>query len=142
MKNTITLGIDINTLIQEIHAECTWVDSSNIAVLPPIVNPVKNETANIIDVIMESMNTIISKLSGYITNHTFSDIICKIDIYCHGISTQNQSSLRTNVEKYLRFSSLYSLYLHQQQAKHIANIYLTKRDNAMKSIKQLLATMQ
>ena len=41
MKNTITVGLSVASLREMINAQCAWVDVTNLATLPPIVNPTK-----------------------------------------------------------------------------------------------------
>lgn len=142
MKNTITIGIDTTKLTQEINAECAWVDITNIAVLPPIVNPLTTRSINVDVLITESIDSIIAKLSGYINTFSTDNSICNVELFCTGLTNQNQLSLRRNMETFIRYDSLFHIYCTQQQAKHLTDIFRTKRDNAIKSIKQALATIQ
>ena len=58
MKNTeFTISLSISSLKDVVTAECAWIDTCNMAVLPPIVNPAtgKDLTADILTAVNNAL---------------------------------------------------------------------------------------
>lgn len=140
MENTITLALSLNAIKQEINAQCAWVDATNLATLPPIVNPVDN--ADTEKAIMASLSLIYNRLSGYIATIRQDGDIIDVEMYIARMNATRQSSLAQTFNDFAVYHSLSELYAPQAQAKHITALFREKSTHLLSSAKQLLATMQ
>lgn len=137
MKNTITLALSLTAIKQDVSAQCAWVDVTNLATLPPIVNPADN--TDIDTVIMASISKICSRLSGYIINTHINDEIYKIEMSLPHISGHRAPTLSQLITKCVIYETLNELYTTQKQASHITSLFQHKRDVTTNRIIQLLA---
>lgn len=141
MNNTnITIALSITSLAENITAECAWIDTCNMSILPPIVNPATS--GDLTTYIVAGCEYTRSKISGYITAYSQNDEIITIELSVPQMRAENITALRKRIEQTTVFHALASLYKMQPQAKHICTTYTEKLNGALISTKQLLASAQ
>lgn len=139
-NTTITIALSITSLAENISAECAWIDTCNMSILPPIVNPAT--TGDLSSYIVAGCEYIRSKISGYITAYSPNAEIVTIELSVPQIRAENITALRKSIEQTAVFHALASLYKIQPQAKHICTTYTEKLNETLISTKQLLASAQ
>ena len=137
MKNTKTLALSLTAIKQDITAQCAWVDATNLATLPPIVNPADNSDSD--TAIRAAVNMICNRLSGYIVDTSQNDDVFTLTINLPKLSSEHTSSLLRLITDCVTTTVLAELYSTQQQANHITALFRDKRDMAIRRIIQLLA---
>lgn len=137
MKNTKTLALSLTAIKQDITAQCAWVDATNLATLPPIVNPADNSNSD--TAIRAAVNMICNRLSGYIVDTSQNDDVFTLTINPPKLSSEHTSSLLRLITDCVTTTVLAELYSTQQQANHITALFRDKRDMAIRRIMQLLA---
>ena len=130
----MTLALSLTAIKQDITAQCAWVDATNLATLPPIVNPADSDTA-----IIAAVNMICNRLSGYIVDTSRDDDVFTIVMNLPKLKGEQAASLLRLITDCVSTSTLAELYSTQQQASHISALFREKRDMAVRRIMQLLA---
>ena len=74
----MTLALSLTAIKQDITAQCAWVDATNLATLPPIVNPADNSDSD--TAIRAAVNMICNRLSGYIVDTSQNDDVFTLTI--------------------------------------------------------------
>ena len=137
MKNTKTLALSLTAIKQDITAQCAWVDATNLATLPPIVNPADNSDSD--TAIIAAVNMICNRLSGYIVDTSRDDDVFTIVMNLPKLKGEQAASLLRLITDCVSTNTLAELYSTQQQANHITALFRDKRDMAIRRIMQLLA---
>ena len=137
MKNTMTLALSLTAIKQDITAQCAWVDTTNLATLPPIVNPA--DSTDIDTAIMAGINMICNRMAGYIVDTSRNDDIFTLAMNLPGFSGIQTAYFLRLINVCVTTTVLAELYSTQQQASHITAIYQEKRNSAIRRIMQLLA---
>lgn len=137
MKNTKTLALSLTAIKQDITAQCAWVDATNLATLPPIVNPTDNSDSD--TAIRAAVNMICNRLSGYIVDTSRDDDVFTIVMNLPKLKGEQAASLLRLITDFVSTNTLAELYSTQQQANHITALFRDKRDMAIRRIMQLLA---
>lgn len=141
MKNTITLAISLEAIKREITAQCAWVDSTNLTMLPPIVNPTTR--SDIDAVVSHGIDALLHSFSAYIAGSEMHDAdILNMDMRITPLSHSQQTSLAHKFNNIIVYHCLHELYSAQVQANHITTYYREKLAYLLSSAKQLLAIMQ
>lgn len=140
MNNTITVGLSLTTLKENVTGICAWIDSTNLATLPPIVNPAEN--ADIDRYSVCAINALSKKFSGYISSITYVDNIYRIILNVSQRTAQKQTVLAHFIEDFIIFHILVTLYASQKQAKHITEIYQDRLDNTIRSLTHIFALIE
>ena len=133
----MTLALSLTAIKQDITAQCAWVDATNLATLPPIVNPADNSDSD--TAIIAAVNMICNRLSGYIVDTSRDDDVFTLTINQPKLSSEHTSSLLRLITDCVTTTVLAELYSTQQQASHISALFREKRDMAIRRIMQLLA---
>ena len=133
----MTLALSLTAIKQDITAQCAWVDATNLATLPPIVNPADNSDSD--TAIMASVNMICNRLSGYIVDTSRDDDVFTIVMNLPKLKGEQAASLLRLITDCVSTNTLAELYSTQQQANHITALFRDKRDMAIRRIMQLLA---
>ena len=133
----MTLALSLTAIKQDITAQCAWVDATNLATLPPIVNPADNSDSD--TAIRAVVNMICNRLSGYIVDTSQNDDVFTLTINLPKLSSEHTSSLLRLITDCVTTTVLAELYSTQQQASHISALFREKRDMAVRRIMQLLA---
>lgn len=133
----MTLALSLSAIKQDITAQCAWVDATNLATLPPIVNPADNSDSD--TAIMAAVNMICNRLSGYTVDTSRDDDVFTLTINQPKLSSEHTSSLLRLITDCVTTTVLAELYSTQQQASHISALFREKRDMAVRRIMQLLA---
>ena len=137
MKNIITVGLSLTSIRAKISAQCAWVDATNMAVLPPVLNPL--EAVDISTVITAQVSTILARYSGWVTSqHTDGDIL-RIDLQVGPSQQSMLTGTSTLIEDIIVNSTLVALYSMQSEAEHICSTYGSILALAESSFKQMLA---
>lgn len=131
MKNT-NIALSLSDLKQKINAQCAWVDATNLATLPPIVNPTQN--SEIDTEIIGAIAQICHKLSGYISSTTQEDDIYSIELNIPYSDSPKLALLAHFIEDFVLYHVLATLYEPQKQAQHITKMYRDKRECNLSSI--------
>lgn len=137
MKNTMTLALSLSAINQDVTAQCAWVDATNLATLPPIVNPADNSDSD--TAIMAAVNMICNRLSGYIVDTSQNDDVFTIVMNLPKLKGEQAASLLRLITDCVTTTVLAEIYSTQQQASHISALFREKRDMAVRRIMQLLA---
>lgn len=140
MKNTVTLALSLNAIKQEVTAQCAWVDATNLASLPPIVNPATNAALD--TTISHAISELCRIFSAYIGSYTTDGDIIDMEMYIAPLNAMRQTALSQYFNDFAVFRSLHELYAPQPQASHIVSLYHEKYTVLLSSAKQMLATMQ
>ena len=138
----LTIGLSQDALTKEINALCAWIDTCNLSTLPPIVNPTQESASQIENAISESYNIVALRLSGYVNSFTIKGDITSFTITCPELNETKRTLLVGAMEQFVTCNAVAMLYESQPQARHIVQEYATKRNAALTSAKQLLASTQ
>lgn len=133
----MTLALSLTAIKQDITAQCAWVDTTNLATLPPIVNPADNSDSD--TAIIAAVNMICNRLSGYIVDTSRDDDVFTIVMNLPKLKGEQAASLLRLITDCVTTTVLAELYSTQQQASHISALFREKRDMAVRRIMQLLA---
>ncbi len=140
MNNTLKICLSISSLKEQINAHCAWIYTTNIAVLPPIMNPSNSPQLDI--TLHESIRNLCHKFAGYIASSDTDEDIISIDMSLPYMASSKAKHLYQEIEKAALSRTLSELYSCQKQASHIADIFSQKHNEAITSIKQLIASTQ
>lgn len=143
MNNTLGIGISRASLKQSIAAQCSWVEATNMATLPPIVNPAKN-TENVADAQIEAgIRRLCGMIAGYIAKTSDeNEDIYYLELNLPYFPLVKSDRLYEWIEAFIISHAMTGLYEPQRQAAHVTSLYAKKHELAAVAIKQLLASTQ
>lgn len=136
MERTFTVGLSLASLKQKIGCQCAWVDVTNMATLPPIVNPMKN--ADLDALIEEKIGDFESQFGGYVKDVSRGADVVKMTMVIEGERNTNWTKLAHLIEEYVMWRALVELYAPQSQAKHVQEWCVDESKRAESRMKQVL----
>ena len=139
MKNTITVGLSVASLREMINAQCAWVDVTNLATLPPIVNPTKESDVD--GALRVGIMDFMCLFSGYVESWGYDDIV-KIEMLLGDNPTRVVSRMAHLIEAFVANGVLADLYAMQPQAKLVCGFFQRERLKAESRLKQFLSKIE
>ena len=136
MERTFTVGLSLASLKQKIGCQCAWVDVTNMATLPPIVNPMKN--ADLDALIEEKIGDFESQFGGYVKDVSRGADVVKMTMVIEGERNTNWTKLAHLIEEYVMWRALVELYAPQSQAKHVQEWCVAESQRVESRLKQAL----
>ena len=140
MKNTITVGLSVASLREMINAQCAWVDVTNLATLPPIVNPTKE--GDVDGALRVGMTDFMCLFSGYVESWCYDDDIVRIEMLLGDNPTRVVSRMAHLIEVFVTNGVLANLYAKQPQAKLVCGFFQGERLKAESRLKQFLSKIE
>ena len=140
MKNTITVGLSVASLREMINAQCAWVDVTNLATLPPIVNPTKE--GDVEGALRVGITDFMCLFSGYVESWSYDDDIVKIEMLLGDNPTRVVSRMAHLIEVFVTNGVLANLYAKQPQAKLVCGFFQGERLKAESRLKQFLSKIE
>lgn len=137
MKNTLTVGLSLTSLNDAIGAQCAWVDVTNLAILPPIVNPSDEGITE--SAVMSSIADFVCRFSGFIESWGHDGDIVKLELSTSSVPARVLSNISLYIEKIVVNDVLAGLYAPQPQAKCVHSLFDAQRRQAEARLKQMLA---
>lgn len=137
MKNTINIALSLPAIKQNILAECAWVDATNLATLPPIINPTENQ--DIEKMILASITVFCTRFSGYIASTRQDEDIYHIEMSFIPNTACFQRNLTRFIEEFVVCQLFANAYAPQKQAQHITSMYHDRLTAIIRSITHSLA---
>ena len=137
MKNNVTVGLSLTSIRAKISAQCAWVDATNVAVLPPVLNPL--DVVDISAILSTQVSAVTARYSAWVTSLQFHDDIIRVDMQVGSAQQRMLTAMSTLIEDIIVHSTLVALYSVQAEAAHIARTFSAILALAESSFKQMLA---
>ncbi len=138
MNNTFTVGLSLASIKRKISTQCAWVEITNLATLPPIVNPISMTD---IDAMIEiGIKDFAQRFDGYVTDVTSVDDMVTLSIHLPHSSSQQVYSWKIAhiIEDCIVWNTLALLYAPQAQARNITEWCNTQAIHAQSTFLQRL----
>ena len=139
MENIFMVGLSFESIKKKIAAQCAWNDTTNLATLPPIVNPMSN--ADVDGVIWLKIIDFSCRFAGYVSDVEQSDDIVRIVMHADRVPERSRERIYHFIEEFVVCSVLEELYSPQQQAKTIVARNATMVRSVESKLRQMLCLM-
>ena len=136
MENCFVVGLSFTSIRKKMGAQCAWVDATNMATLPPIVNPMKNSDLD--GEIWAKIGDFGHVFGGYVKEIAHDDDVVSIKMCANCVLQRAMPNVAEFIEEFVVSSVLGELYSTQVQAKAVSERYEHAAKRLESALKQVL----